>query len=109
MAEPKGLGKKYATRTIAEELEWPLQKTLWDLIASLAQNPKVSGLDYLQIFDLQSVTSTPGFNQRITHRQEQPPYQANYQINVNKSIDAKIYVHVDIDTDAATMMFANEW
>jgi len=47
LKESKGLGRKFAKRSVALELEWPLQQLLWDLVAGLDENTQVRTIDNL--------------------------------------------------------------
>lgn len=97
---------QFATRGIVNEIDPKLQWTMWNMIDDLySQGHQV---DYLQVFTLQSVNHPSGeINQRITHHQESPPYQATKSVRVHDSVSAKVFV-ID-DGEHATMMLAEEY
>ena len=68
-------GKRLITRGVADTISSEVQMFLWalldELVAKMAEEP-----DYLQVFEF----SGDNGNQTIIHRQENPPYQAIYQL-----------------------------
>ena len=90
---------RYCTKGISENVPLLAQIVLWNLIDSMS----ISEKDYLQIFKL----TASGKIQRITHSQEQPPYERTHEFRTENPITAKIYV-ID-DGDHTTMLFAEEY
>ena len=94
-------GKRYLTRGIEAEIPPITQLLLWELIDE--QNAIGAELDYLQVFRLKP----DGKQQKITHSQEQPPYEHECYLLGPEPITAKIFV-ID-DGDHSTMMLAEEY
>ena len=90
---------RYATRGVTTTVPLMLQIILWDLIDSMDVEEK----DYLQVFKL----TTDGTTQRITHSQEQPPYERTLVFRTDNPITAKIFV-IDDETHT-TMLLAEEY
>lgn len=77
------------------------QLALWQLIR--ARRMEGAELDQLQVFELSNDQGT----QKITHAQEQPPYQTDaVLLGVEPVVTAKICI-ID-DGDHTTMMLADE-
>ena len=98
---------RYVTRGINERLSVSMQIILWDLIDELK---KVKKLDYLQIFELETIGSQIEGNliQVITHSQEQPKYRKIWYIpTMEEGMTGKIYI-ID-DGEYATMLWADEY
>lgn len=100
---------RYITKGISDSLPVPYQVLLWHMIDNLRDNGKK--LDYLQVFEIRTETSTDGRLKTlaVTHSQEQPKYKMQYVFFVNldsDSVNGKIYV-ID-DTNYATMLWADE-
>jgi len=93
-------GKRYLTRGIEAEIPPITQLLLWELIDE--QNAIGAELDYLQVFKLEPDDK----QQKITHSQEQPPFEREVYLLGPLLVTAKIYV-ID-DGDYATMMLAEE-
>ena len=94
--------KKYITKGIEATLPPGMDSLLWLLIETM----EVSKKDYLQVFEL----SPNQGQQHIVHRQEQPPYEKEYDINWNgcdELVTAKVFV-ID-DYDHSTMLLAEEY
>ena len=91
--------QRYATRGVTTTVPLMLQIILWDLIDSMEVEEK----DYLQVFKL----TTDGTTQRITHSQEQPPYERALEFRTDNPITAKIFV-IDDETHT-TMLLAEEY
>ena len=92
--------ERYLTRGINAEIPPITQLLLWELIDE--QNALGVELDYLQVFRLEP----DGKQQKITHSQEQPPFEREVYLLGPLLVTAKIYV-ID-DGDYATMMLAEE-
>ena len=92
-------GQRYLTRGVQNEIPFDLQMFMWYLINQLPESK-----DYLQVFRL-SVSDNG--NQHIIHEQEVPEYRREYDIQVDTSINAKVYV-ID-DGDHCTMLLAEEY
>lgn len=90
---------RYATRGVTTTVPLELQIILWDCIDSM----EVTEKDYLQVFKL----TTDGTIQRITHIQEQPPYERTLEFRAENPITAKIFV-IDDETHT-TMLLAEEY
>ena len=99
-------GTKYMTRGIEERLPAVLVGYLWALVERLKSN-KDTPMDYLQVFELEMVVKGDEKLLNITHRQEEPAYQATYQLTCFPNATGKIFV-ID-DGDHVTMMFADEY
>ena len=90
---------RYATRGVTATVPLMLQIVLWDLIDSM----KVEEKDYLQVFRLSAEIGM----QKITHSQEQPPYERQLEFRTANPITAKIFV-IDDETHT-TMLLAEEY
>ena len=90
---------RYCTKGISETVPLLTQIILWDLIDSMEVEEK----DYLQVFKL----TTDDTTQRITHSQEQPPYERTLEFRTDNPITAKIFV-IDDETHT-TMLLAEEY
>ena len=92
---------RYITHGVQAEVSAGLQGFLWFLIETMAGKP-----DCLQVFHLEP----RGGKQHITHIQEGPPYQREYDIDIGrdeKPVTAKLFV-ID-DADHSTMLLACEY
>lgn len=90
---------RYATRGVTTTVPLVLQIILWDLIDSM----EVVEKDYLQVFRLSAESGM----QKITHSQEQPPYEHTLEFRTDNPITAKIFV-IDDETHT-TMLLAEEY
>lgn len=90
---------RYATRGVTTTVPLVLQIILWDLIDSM----EVVEKDYLQVFHLSAESGM----QKITHSQEQPPYERQLEFRTDNPITAKIFV-IDDETHT-TMLLAEEY
>ena len=90
---------RYATRGVTTTVPLMLQIILWDLIDSM----EVVEKDYLQVFRL----SAESGKQKITHTQEQLPYERTLEFPSEEPITAKIFV-IDDETHT-TMLLAEEY
>lgn len=96
-------GSRYVTRGVNADVGLDLQLILWGLIDDL-KNRTGFQLDYLQVFDLEYVKGV----QKITHKQECPPYRRVHHFRVENPIDAKLFV-IDDGNGHTTMMFNYEY
>jgi hypothetical protein len=91
---------RYITRGISAEISPITQLLLWELIDQRQQEG--AELDYLQVFRLEP----EGQHQKITHSQEEPPYEQESLFIGPEPVTAKIYV-ID-DGNHSTMLFPEE-
>lgn len=92
--------ERYMTRGINEEVPLVLQIYLWNLIDEARKKVE---LDYLQVFKMYVEDGVL----KIVHSQEIPNYKMEYTLNVDETVEGKIYV-----TDSgtySTMMFNYEY
>ena len=90
---------KYLTRGVSQTIPGWLVILLWHLIATMQTESK----DYLQVFRLQKTSQ----GQRITHTQEQPPYQHELFVPCTDAVNAKLFVIND--GTHRTMLLAEEY
>ena len=90
--------KRYLTCGVDNTIPLELQLFMWECVDCMPA-PK----DYLQVFELKPV----GFLQSITHRSEEPQYQMEYVIPMEKPINEKLYI-ID-DGDHSTMLLASKY
>ncbi|MEM1486364.1 DUF960 domain-containing protein [Oscillospiraceae bacterium PP1C4] len=90
--------QRYLTKGLSQSIPHEMILLLWYMIESLPE-PK----DYLQIF----VLSYEDGKQKITHKQEQPPYEQVHLLEWNPPITAKLFV-ID-DQTHSTMLLAEEY
>ena len=90
--------KRYLTCGVDNTIPLELQLFMWECVDCMPA-PK----DYLQVFELKPV----GLLQSITHRSEEPQYQMEYVIPMEKPINEKLYI-ID-DGDHSTMLLAEEY
>lgn len=98
---------RYMTRGISEEVPLEIQIILWGMVDALR---RVKKLDYLQIFQLETIGNQEEGTlvQVITHSQEQPKYGRVYYIpTMGNGVTGKIYI-ID-DGEYATMLWADEY
>ncbi len=98
---------RYMTRGISEEVPLKIQIILWSMVDALR---KVKKLDYLQVFELETIGNQEegSLVQVITHSQEQPKYGRVYYIPIlDDGVAGKIYI-ID-DGEYATMLWADEY
>lgn len=100
-------GQKYITRGIQEEVGIDIQIILWKMIEELRQK-KDFNLDYLQVFDLETIEIDGSVFQKITHKQEVEPYSNTIIIKADIIVDIKIFV-ISSDNEYSTMMLAKEY
>lgn len=91
---------RYATRGIIAAIPPEVQFTLWAMVDILRHRSGVQP-DYLQVFEL-FLSGCESMEQKILHRQEQPPYIARNLMYVDAPVSAKVFI-VD-DGEHATMM-----
>lgn len=89
---------RYATRGITEEIPVLTQIILWNIIDTMPE-PK----DGFQVFKLSKRNNL----QIIEHHQEILEYRKDYEIKVDKTVTAKIFV-ID-DGTHSTMLLAEEY
>ena len=90
---------RYITKGVGAEIPLWIQNLMWLAVETMEVEKK----DYLQVFNL----SAENGQQKITHVQEEPPYEHEYIINTDSSITAKVFV-ID-DEDHTTMLLAEEY
>ena len=100
---------RYQTKGIKEYLPIELQVTLWKLIDQAKTEGKE--LDYLQVFEIEELDSDDGQRRiRINHKQEEPPREATYTLEIPEEtelVSAKVFV-ID-DGTHSTMLLASEY
>lgn len=96
--------KRYMTKAIASDISFDLQLYLWELIDELKAKIK---LDYLQVFQLNTVEENGIILQQIIHSQEIPAYHSETLIYCLEPVNAKIYC-ID-DGENSTMLLADEY
>lgn len=101
--------KRYLTRGINSTLDPTIILFIWSLIDEMRMKNEYH-LDYLQVFNLWPDEDAAGSSiQVIKHTQEEPEYQAIYNIYLPDvpPIKAKVYV-IDVQTHS-TMLLAVEY
>lgn len=104
-------GRKYMTMGIKEKIGLDLQLILWSMIDELGKKGNIK-LDYLQVFELEYEEIDGENLQRITHKQEVPPYTDAKLASVEKPVNEKIFVISSIDEkghEYSTMMLSHEY
>ena len=91
---------KYITKGVNEEIPPWLVNLMWFMISQM----EVESKDYLQVFELKK---QPDGKQYICHKQEQPPYKYEMQLECKTAVNAKIFV-ID-DQTHSTMLLAEEY
>jgi len=95
---------RYLTIGIKNKIQLAVQFILWEMIEEMQVEKK----DYLQVFKLVPVEVDGDMVQRITHTQEQPPYEKIITLNkLTPPVNAKIFV-ID-DVTHSTMLLADEY
>ncbi len=94
------------TKGIAVQLPPELQFYLWQMITDL--NRRNMPLDYLQVFQLDTITIGDQSLQQITHTQEIPPYKNTVTIRIDKPVSNRKVFCID-DQSHSTMLFAKEY
>lgn len=97
--------EKYITRGIQDKVPCEIQMLLWTLQSKVRRESKE--IDYLQVYEL----SIKQGQQKIVHRSEEPEYRADYVIEVDNPVRAKIFVIEDNYGDKLieTMLLAEEY
>lgn len=90
--------RRYLTRGVQADIPFELQLFMWSCIDQLVETR-----DSFQVFKLEAVDE----GQKILHFSEQPEYKAEYIINSENPITAKVYV-ID-DGEHSTMLLAEEY
>ena len=98
-------GKRYITRGIDMSIPIDMQLFMRELIDNKLRNNEK--LDYLQIFNLETIGGEGSALQVIKHNQQQPPFEDTYFKAVHDSATAKIYV-INNGTHS-TMLLAEEY
>jgi Staphylococcal protein of unknown function (DUF960) len=106
-------GKRYATKGIIKSLDAKLLILMWRYLDHFIASNKVEP-DYLQIFKLQTVESTQGYQLSIRHEQEVPEFihEEVLPFSIAKPIHEKVYVISDLDEEGneySTMLLASEY
>lgn len=87
---------KYLTKGIQERIPLDLQILMWQIYDRCREDLKET--DYLHVFQLNSLEGNL-LNQEIIHKQEIPEYERTYMVEVNHSVNEKIYI---IENDSET-------
>lgn len=101
--------ERYITIGIRNEMPVDIQIYLWGLQTTLIKdNEKV---DYLQVYDLSRAEEGGECMQKISHKSEEPKFEKNYVVEVEKVMQARIFVISDRYTDkiVETMLLAEEY
>ena len=91
--------QKFLTCGVMAEIPSWLTNLMWHIVLTM----EVEGKDCLQVFTL---TKTPT-GQHIVHKQEQPPYRYELEVECPDAVDAKVFV-ID-DRTYSTMLLADEY
>lgn len=99
--------QRFMTRGIESVLTPALILFLWTLIDEMCQSNH--SMDYLQVFNLFSDKDATGSSiQVVKHTQEEPQYQAIYNLYLpDNPVNAKVYIIDDITH--CTMLLASEY
>ena len=103
---------RYLTWRVHQEIPPELVLLMWNLIDELKKRESEEfQVDYLQVFQLQKTFGE--LNQKLEHWQEVPEFHKKYFFNVEKPVQAKIYV-IDSVSDIlgesySTMLLAEEY
>lgn len=91
--------QKFLTRGVENEIPSWLINLMWHMVLTMEVEEK----DYLQVFTL-TKTAT---GQHIVHKQEQPPYRYELDVECPDAVDSKVFV-ID-DRTYSTMLLAEEY
>ena len=80
---------KYMTKGIQDRIPLDLQILMWQMYDRCKEESKET--DYLHTFQLKSLEGNLS-NQEIVYKQEIPEYERTYVIDVNQSVNEKIYI-----------------
>lgn len=97
---------RYITRGVKEEIGLDIQILIWSYIDALKERKDIN-VDYLQVFELNTINRNDIFNQKLVHKQELAPYEKLYLLNVEEPVNKKVYV-ID-EGDYSTMLLAEEY
>lgn len=98
---------RYKTRSVDEAIGPELQLMLWNLIDTrLKEKAK---LDYLQVFELSAGQLSGTHVQRIAHRQEQPPYRKEWQMECRWKPVHGVTIWIIDSGDYCTMMLPSDY
>lgn len=95
---------RYLTKAIVSDISIDLQLYLWELVDELKAKIK---LDYLQVFQLNTVQENGIILQQIIHSQEIPAYHSETFVHCLEPVNVKIYC-ID-DGENSTMLLADEY
>jgi hypothetical protein len=96
---------RYVTKGVMAEIPHSTQCILWACIDKLREKLP---LDYLQVFKLEKKKLDDRVIQHIVHSQEEfSPFTKVYDVEVENSVNAKIYVIDDVEYQ--TMLLADEY
>lgn len=100
----------YITRGIHEHVPEEIINILWSLIH---EHEGHRPLDYLQVFELKSISTKTGKSLKIKWSQEQPPFNLTvYFPSITTEIDTKIWVICtgeNTEEEYSTMLFPEEY
>lgn len=101
---------KYMTKGIQERIPLDLQILMWQMYDRCKE--EMEKMDYLHVFQLKRLEGNP-LNQEIVHQQEIPEYQRSYVVEVDQSVNEKIYI-IENDSDEISdtyvmMLLAEEY
>lgn len=98
--------EKYATRGVSERVPLDIQLALWSILDK--RKERGDTLDFLQLFELtvEHVDGEP--LQVVRNRQEQPPHEETFYLDVSKPVDG-ITIWVIDSEQYCTMLFPNEY
>ena len=103
----KSQEKRFMTKCIDAKVPKEVQVVCWQLVDNLVRE-KVIEVDYLQIFELEKIQERKLL---VTHRQEEPEYQNQYELKLEESIAdfdvSKIWL-ID-DSENQTMLLPEEY
>ncbi|OPY55795.1 MAG: hypothetical protein A4E55_02383 [Pelotomaculum sp. PtaU1.Bin035] len=101
-------GHRYLTRGVAESLPPDLIAAIWNIVDNRKANPHPP-LDYLQVFDVVSLTGASDCPSivRIVNTQELPPHLVVRLCRVSETLNVSVWV---IDSGAyCTMLLPHEY
>lgn len=84
-------GKRYMTVGVKEMVGLDIQIIIWSMIDDIRKK-KDFNIDYLQVFELETIEINGLKFQKITHKQEVEPYSVTKVFRVRKPVNCKMFV-----------------
>lgn len=98
-------GQKFITKGVSETIPLEIQHILFTSLDLMKE--KAEELDYLQVFELETIVQDGVFVLHIQHEQEVPECNMDYIVPTKNDVHCKVFI-ID-DEQYVTMLLAEEY